>query len=133
MAAEGNSKIALLVEKFMEQVSQVTDDADWNESDGWVGKWTIGSTGLVYEITGGKFRPILKPDPKQKYTGEVQMSEDTFLDLMEAAFNQRGEDEFARKYAKKASRYKGEKWIVDSERFRKVLKRLSVVPIRSIK
>jgi len=61
------------------------------------------------------------------------MSEDTFLDLVEGALHGRGEDVFAQKYASRAIRYRGDQWIVDSERFRKVLKRLSGIPIRSLR
>jgi hypothetical protein len=126
------SKIAQLVDFLMKKVSEVADDDDWKESDGWIGKWTIvGGAGItrIYAIHGGKFHPI---GPQESYTGEVEMSEDTFLDLMEGALHGHGEDVFAQKYAKHAIRYKGDQWIVDSERFRKVLRRLGAHPIRSM-
>jgi hypothetical protein len=116
----------------MSKVSEVADDDDWKESDGWVGKWTIvGGQGItrIYEIHDGKFYPSHE---QQKYTGEVEMSEDTFLDLVEGALHGHGEDVFAQKYAKHAIRYRGDQWIVDSERFRKVLRRLGNKPIRSL-
>jgi len=132
MAAGQDSKIGKLVDFLMNKISQVADDEDWKESDGWVGKWSIiGPQGItrIYAIHGGKFYPTT---PQQKYTGEVEMSEDTFLDLMEGALQGKGEDVFSQKYAKHAIRYRGEQWIVDSERFRKVLRRLGGVPLRRL-
>jgi hypothetical protein len=126
------SKIGQLVDFLMRKVSEVADDEDWKESDGWVGKWTIvGPQGIsrVYSISGGKFHQV---GEQPSYTGEVEMSEDTFLDLIDAALRGRGEDVFAKKYALHAIRYRGDQWIVDSERFRKVLKRLGAKPIRSL-
>jgi hypothetical protein len=132
MGDRENSKIGQLVDFLMSKVSEVADDEDWKESDGWIGKWSIlGSQGItrIYAIRAGKFYPA---SPQESYTGEVEMSEDTFLDLMEGALHGRGEEVFAQKYAKHAIRYRGDQWIVDSERFRKVLKRLGGVPIRRI-
>ena len=58
------------------------------------------------------------------------MSDDTFLDLIDGAMKGHGEQTFAEKYAKHAIRYQGDQWVVDSERFRKVLKRIGSTPIR---
>ncbi len=132
MGAGEGSKIAQLVDFLMAKLSEVADDEDWKESDGWVGKWTIvGPQGLtrIYEIHDGKFYPTKE---RQAYTGEVEMSEDTFLDLMDGALHGKGEDVFATKYAKHAIRYRGDQWVVDSERFRKVLRRLGSHPIRRL-
>ncbi len=132
MAAGENSKIGQLVDHLMGKISEVADEEDWKESDGWIGKWKIvGPQGItrIYEIHHGHFHPTT---PRPTYTGEVEMSEDTFLDLMDAALKGRGEDTFAQKYALHAIRYRGDQWIVDSERFRKVLKRLGAVPIRRL-
>jgi len=132
MVSGKSSKIGKIVDFLMGQISEVADDEDWKESDGWVGKWSIlGAQGVtrIYEIRRGKFYPT---SPQQTYTGEVEMSEDTFLDLMDGAFNGRGEDVFAQKYARHAIRYRGDQWIVDSERFRKVLKKLGNKPLRGL-
>ena len=134
MADEQNPKIAGLVDYLMAQVEKVADGGDWKEADGWLGRWIIGGPGgivKVYEIKDGKFN-ALDPRTQKKFTGEVEMSEDTFLDLIDAALHGKGEDAFAQKYAKRHIRYKGAQWVVDSERFRKVLKRLANAPIRSI-
>ena len=130
MASGEGSKIGKLVDFLMGKMAEVADDEDWKESDGWVGKWVIcGPSGItrIYEIHSGKFWPTTE---RQEYTGEVEMSEDTFLDLVDGALHGKGEDVFARKYAARAIRYRGDQWIVDSERFRKVLRRIGGVPIR---
>ncbi|GAI17849.1 unnamed protein product, partial [marine sediment metagenome] len=97
------------------------------------GKWTIygeTDTERIYAVRNGKFYTVSE---QEEYTGQVEMSEDTFLDLVEGALHGRGEDVFAQKYASRAIRYRGDQWIVDSERFRKVLRRLSGIPIRSLR
>jgi len=127
------SKIGKLVDKMMSRVAAVADDEDWKESDGWIGKWTIvgeNSIERVYAIRDGKFSSIGEQD---EYTGQVEMSEDTFLDLVAAALDGKGEEMFVDKYRRSAIRYRGDQWIVDSERFRKVLKRLSGIPLRSLR
>jgi len=133
MGAGQISKIGKLVDILMSRVADVADDDDWKESDGWIGKWTIvgeSSIERIYAIRDGKFSSIGEQD---EYTGQVEMSEDTFLDLVEAALRGKGEDMFVDKYRKAAIRYRGDQWIVDSERFRKVLRRLSGIPLRSLK
>jgi len=133
MASGEISKIGKLVDILMSKVAEVADDDDWKESDGWIGKWTIyGESDItrVYAIRNGKFYPISE---QEAYTGQVEMSEDTFLDLVEGALHGRGEQIFAQKYALRAIRYRGDQWIVDSERFRKVLRRISGIPIRSLR
>lgn len=132
MVSGETSKIAQLVDHFIERLSEVAEDEDWKESEGWVGKWTIlGSQGItrILEIRRGKFYPV----PAQpNYKGQVEMSEDTFIDLMGAALKHRGEEVFAEKYARHHIRYLGESWLVDSERFRKALRRLGDVPLRRL-
>ncbi len=133
MAAGQGSKIGKLVDMLMGRVAEVVDEDDWKESDGWIGKWTIygeTDTERIYAVRDGKFYTLSE---QEEYTGQVEMSEDTFLDLVEGALHGRGEDVFAQKYAARAIRYRGDQWIVDSERFRKVLKRLSGIPIRSLR
>jgi len=133
MALGQTSKIERLVDFLMSKVADVADDEDWQEADGWVGKWTIiGESDIVkvYSIRHGKFHPTGEQD---EYTGQVEMSEDTFLDMVEGALHGKGEEVFARKYASRSIRYRGDQWIVDSERFRKVLKRIGGIPLRSLR
>jgi len=133
MASGEVSNVEKILEKMMNQVAEVADSEDWKEADGWVGKWTIiGENNItkIYSIREGKFFMV---GEQEVYTGEVEMSEDTFLDLIEGALHGEGEEVFAQKYAARAIRYRGEQWIVDSERFRKVLKRLSGKPRRSLR
>lgn len=133
MGAGQNSKIEQLIDFLMQKVGEVASDEDWRESDGWVGKWTItGPEDItkVYMIKDGQFHPASEQD---QYTGQVDMSQDTFLDLVDAAIKGRGEEMFSRKYALHAIRYHGDQWIVDSERFRKVLKRIGAVQLRRVR
>jgi len=116
----------------MEKAAEVAEEEDWAESDGWVGKWTIvGAANVVkvYAVRGGKF---YEASEQEVYTGEVTMSEDTFLDLVEGALQGRGEQVFMEKYRLWHIQYHGERWLVDSERFRQVLHRMGRVPIRSL-
>ena len=130
MGSGQGSKVEQLIDHFINQLSEVADDEDWQEADGWVGKWTIlggneGDISRVYEIRDGRFSTTT---PRQVYTGEVKMSQDTFLDIVAAALHGKGEEAFAEKYGKSRIRYEGEQWLVDSERFRKVLRRMGRVP-----
>lgn len=131
MGSGETSKVEKLINFFMERVSAAADEEDWAEADGWVGRWIIigehDRITKIYEVRDGRFWPT---GPKQEYTGTVTMSEDTFLDLMDAAIYGKGEDVFALKYAKRAIEYEGDQWVVDSERFRKVLRRLGAIKIR---
>ena len=133
MGAGETSTIGRLVDKLMNKVAEVADEEDWKESDGWIGKWTIyGENNItrVYAIRNGKFYSI---GEQEEYTGQVEMSEDTFLDLVAAALKGKGEELFVDKYRIAAIRYRGDQWIVDSERFRKVLKRIGRIPLRSLR
>jgi len=133
MATGQGSKIGKLMDVLMNRVAEVADDEDWKETDGWIGKWTIyGENNIerIYAVRNGRFYLISE---QEEYTGQVEMSEDTFLDLVESALHGRGDEVFARKYAARAIRYRGDQWIVDSERFRKVLRRLGGIPIRSLR
>lgn len=132
MAPGEVSKVEQLIDHFMKTLSAVADEEDWKEADGWVGKWTI--TGAqhvtkIYEVRNGRF---WESTPKRVYTGEVEMSVDTFLDVVDGAIHGKGEDVFADKYGLRAIRYRGEQWVVDSERFRKVLRRLGTIPKRAL-
>lgn len=114
----------------MGKVAAVADEDDWKEADGWVGKWIIVGQGRqivkVYEIRDGRFWPTT---PRESYVGVVKMSEDTLLDVLAAAVHGKGAETFAEKYAKRHIEYDGDNWVVDSERFRKVLKRLSALKV----
>ncbi|KKL46381.1 hypothetical protein LCGC14_2346120 [marine sediment metagenome] len=132
MVSGESSKVGQLIDNFIQQLSEVADDEDWQEADGWVGKWTIlggkeGDISRVYEVRDGRFSPTT---PRQVYTGEVIMSQDTFLDIVAAALHGKGEETFAEKYGKRRIRYEGEQWLVDSERFRRVLRRMGRMPRR---
>jgi len=123
-----NPRIAQLVDRFMGEVERVADDGDWAESDGWVGCMVLGDDKgkqtYVYEIRDGKMQATDSPGP---YVATITMSVDTFLDLIDAALSGvsgRGELVFERKYAARHIAYEGERWIVDSERFRKVFRRM---------
>ena len=133
MALGQVSKIEKLVDFLMGKVAEVANDEDMQEADGWVGKWTVygdNDVTKVYAIQHGKFYSVGEQD---NYTGQVEMSEDTFLDLVAGALKGRGEDVFAQKYASRAIRYRGDQWIVDSERFRKVLRRIGGIPLRRLR
>ncbi len=123
-----NLRIAQLVDRFMAEVERVADDRDWKESDGWVGRMVLwdgkGKQTYVYEIKDGKMRPTESQGP---FVGTITMSVDTFLDLIDSALggiSGRAEMVFERKYAARHIAYEGERWLVDSERFRKVFRRL---------
>lgn len=122
-----NTRVALLVDRFMAEVERVADDEDWAESDGWVGRMVLwspkGQQTYTYEIRDGKMN---KSDSQGPFVATIRMSVDTFLDLIDAALRKRGEEVFEDKYAARHIAYDGERWIVDSERFRKVFRRLGV-------
>lgn len=126
-----SSKIEALVDRFMKQVETGTDDEDWREADGWVGKMVLTDPKGIYEYTyvvaNGKME---KSDSQGPFVAVVTMSAITFLDLLDAAFKGRADIVFERKYAARHIRYQGERWIVDSERFRKVFRRLSAAGVR---
>ncbi|MBW1991263.1 MAG: YjbQ family protein [Deltaproteobacteria bacterium] len=123
-------RIAALVDRFMAEVERVADDEDWKESDGWVGRMVLkdarGDQTYVYEIRDGRMRPT---DSRGPFVATITMGVDTFLDLIDAAVSGRdAELVFERKYAARNIVYDGERWIVDSERFRKVFRRLGSSP-----
>ena len=121
-------RIAHLVDRFMQQVELAADDEDWRESDGWVGRMVLkdpkGDQAYVYRIKDGK---MVAADSQGPFVATIIMSVDTLLDLVDSALNRppgMAEDIFQRKYAQRYIAYQGERWIVDSERFRKVFRRL---------
>lgn len=121
-----NPKIAFLVEQFMKKVEEVATDEDWTESDGWLGRMVLrdhrGEQSYIYEIKDGKMTPAEQDG--RTFTATITMSIDTFLDVMDAALDGRGGEVFSYKYARRHIIYDGEHWIVDSERFAKVFKRM---------
>jgi hypothetical protein len=124
--------ITYVVKKFMEQVEKVADDEDWAESDGWLGKMVItrgpaGEEEFVYEIKDGKMSLAASEGP---FTAVMKMSEKTFLDIIDAALGGKGEEMFMRKYAARHVAYDGAFWVVDSERFRKVFRRLAAANVK---
>jgi len=126
-----NSKIAALVDRFMKQVASGTDDEDWQEADGWVGKMVLtdtkGAYVYTYAVKAGKME---RSESRGPFVAVVTMSISTFLDLLDAAFNGRADIVFERKYAGRHIKYQGERWIVDSERFSKVFRRLGAAGVR---
>jgi hypothetical protein len=131
MGDRENTKITQLIDALMTRVEAAADDEDWKESEGWVGKWVIVGNPNIEKVYVIKGRRFVETGPQPEYTGTVEMSEDTFLDIVAGSLQGRGEQVFVEKYRKAAIRYRGDQWIVDSERFKKVLSRVSVMPIRS--
>ena len=128
------SFVEKLVHRFMAEVEQVADQDDWADADGWVGKMVLrdsdkGDRSYIYEIQNGKMLPS---DSRGPYVATMSMSVDTFLDLTNAATRGQGEQTFQRKYAGKHIMYQGDQWIVDSERFRKVFRRLGAAHRRPV-
>lgn len=125
-------EVSKLVNRFMAEVERVADDEDWRESDGWVGRMILwspeGQQTYIYEIRDGKMHESQSQGP---FVATIRMSVDTFLDMIDAALARRGEEVFEAKYAARHISYDGERWIVDSERFRKVFRRLGATAIRS--
>ncbi len=120
-------KINLIVQQFMKRVEEVADDSDWVESDGWLGKMVItmeegSAETYVYEIRDGKMQLTESAGP---FVATMKMSRKTFLDILTAAFQGQGEEVFMEKYANRNVTYDGGFWIIDSERFRKVFKRMA--------
>lgn len=131
MGTRETSKVEKLVNVLLNKVKEVALEDDWEEADGWVGKWTIWGDGgfeKVYEIKDGHFVATHEREAEE-YKGAVTMSVDTFLDLFDAALHGRGEKCFQEKYRSCAIRYQGEGWLVDSERFRRVLRNMGRVGV----
>ncbi len=122
-----NPTVALLVDRFMRRVEEVADDGDWAESDGWVGRMVLrdkdGDQVYVYAVKDGEMRKTTSSSGP--FVATTTMSVKTFLDLMQAAVG-KGSVEAVFQVAYGAGRieYEGKRWIVDSERFRKVFRRL---------
>ncbi|KKN16420.1 hypothetical protein LCGC14_0975980 [marine sediment metagenome] len=120
-----NPAIAQLVNQFMAKVGEVADQDDWKESDGWVGQmilWGAKETQTyVYEVKDGRMQLTDSTGP---FVATMTMSEDTFLDLIYAALRGRGEPVFRDKYRARHITYQGDSWLVDTERFARVFKRM---------
>ncbi len=117
--------VAALVDEFMLQIEAGADDDDWQESDDWLGRLTLkrrdGNEDFVYHIQDGK---MVRSNSQGPYVASILMTVDTFLEVMDAAMMGRGEEMWVEKYGHGHIVYVGDRWIVDSERFRKVLKRM---------
>lgn len=120
-------RIKLLVDQFMKKVEEVADDEDWAESDGWLGMMVLtdpkGDQRYVYAISAGKMTEVNQDG--RELTATMTMSVDTFLDVIEGAMDGKGPEVFRNKYAMRHIEYSGKQWIVDSERFGKVFKRMA--------
>ncbi len=78
----------------------------------------------MYEMKDGKMRASDSTGP---FVATITMSVDTFLDLVDVALpdsSGRAELAFKGKRAARHIAYEGERWIVDSEGFRKVFRRM---------
>lgn len=120
------TRITQWVERFVAGVNQLAGE-DWKNSDGAVGRLILcddeGKHTYVYEMKNGKLRASASTGP---FVATITMSVDTFLDLIDsglAGVSGRAELVFDRKYAARHIAFEGERWIVDSERFRKVFLR----------
>lgn len=126
VTARQSSSIKRLIETFMKEVSDYADEEDWQESDGWVGKMVIKTTDgdeeYIYRVSAGRMEPTTSNGP---YVAVMTMYDRTLIELIETALTGRDvEAKFAEKYAARHISYQGDRWVVDTERFRKVFKRL---------
>ena len=119
--------IAQLVERFVAEMNQLAGE-DRENCDGSVGRLILcddeGKRIYVYEMMEGKMRASDSTGP---FVATITMSVDTFLDLVDAALpdvSGRAELAFKRKRAARHIAYEGERWIVDSEWFRKIFRRM---------
>lgn len=120
--------LAQLMDKCIAEVQRATDDEDWRECDGWVGRRVLwdgkGKQTYTYEIRGGK---LCATDSGGPFVATVTMSVDTFLDLIDAILpgvSGKAGQGLERKHAARHIAYEGERWLVDSGRFRKVFYRI---------
>ena len=117
--------VAEMVDEFMLQIEAGADDDDWEESDDWLGRLILrrrdGDEEFVYHIQDGK---MVRSNSEGPYVASILMTVDTFLAVMDAAMKGRGEEMWVTKYGNGHIVYEGDRWVVDSERFRKVLKRM---------
>ena len=120
-------RIAQLVERFVAEVNQLAGE-DWKNSDGSVGRLILcddeGKQTYVYEMKDGKMRASDSTGP---FVATITMSVDTFLDLVDTALpdvSGRAVLAFKRKRAARHIAYEGERWIVDSEWFRRMFRRM---------
>ncbi len=123
-AVVGDS-VSALMDEFMLGVEASADEEDWAESDNWVGRIVLKRQEKdeehVYHILDGK---MTRSDSKGPYVASIIMSVDTFLSIMDSALKGRGEQMWVRQYGAGHIVYQGDHWVVDSERFRKVLSRM---------
>jgi hypothetical protein len=112
-------------DRFIAEMIRVVDNEDWRNSDGWVAQLVLwgdeGKQTYVYELRDGKLGASESEGP---FVATVTMSVDTLLDLVDAALFGKAELGAERKYAARRIAYEGERWIVDSERVRKIFRRM---------
>lgn len=117
--------VAELMDAFMQQVEASAEDDDWAESDDWLGRVSLvrkeGQQDFVYYIKDGK---MVRTQSEGPYIASILMTVDTFLDVMDAALSGSGEEMWTRKYGAGHIVFQGDRWVADSERFRKILKRM---------
>ena len=117
--------VAELMDEFMLQIEANTEEEDWEDADNWIGRVTLkrqeGTQHFIYNVQDGK---MVRTQSDGPYIASILMSVDTFLDVMEAALDGRGEEMWVRKYGAGHIVFQGDRWVADSERFRKILRRM---------
>lgn len=117
--------VAALMDAFMLHVEAGTEDDDWEDTDNWLGRVTLkrqeGDQTFIYHVMDGK---MVRTQSDGPYIASIVMSVQTFLDIMEAALQGKGEDMWVDKYGAGRIVFQGDRWVADSERFRKILRRM---------
>ncbi len=117
--------VAALMDAFMLQVEAGTQDDDWEDTDDWIGRVILkrqeGEQTFIYHVTDGK---MVRTQSDGPYIASILMSVQTFLDLMDAALQGKGEDMWVSRYGAGRIVFQGDRWVADSERFRKILRRM---------
>ncbi len=117
--------VAALMDEFMLHIEASTEDSDWEDSDDWIGRVTLkrkeGDQDFIYYVEDGH---MVRSQSKGPYVASILMTVDTVLDVMDAALDGRGEDMWIRKYGAGHIVFQGSRWVADSERFRKILRRM---------
>jgi hypothetical protein len=125
VGAVATDSVAELVDEFMSSIAIAADEDDWEESEDWLARLTLkrrdGDENFIYHIQDGR---MVRSEAEGPYVASILMTVDTFLEVMDAAMGGRGEEMWLDKYGHGHIVYQGDRWIVDSERFRKVLKKM---------
>lgn len=113
--------------EFMSRMSEGLSEQDAKETDGWSGCIVLhnskSSEEFRFAVQKGRVQEVAHLDGAP--TATVHMSDTTFLDLVEAGISGKVEPVFIAKYRQGYITYEGARWLIDSERFRKVFKRLA--------